>query len=121
MAAKAHILAKAFLGVEMQCARCHDAPYHPFEQKDLFSLAAMLLRNAADGAGDQQRAGRRSGGRKPRVEVTLKPGTKVEPAWPFAELAAAELPAGVLRRPERQPREAGGDPHVAGATSASPR
>ncbi|MBA4032432.1 MAG: hypothetical protein C0478_16300, partial [Planctomyces sp.] len=38
MAAKAHILAQAFLGMEMKCARCHDAPYHDFKQKDLFSL-----------------------------------------------------------------------------------
>ena len=44
MAAKGHILASAFLGVEMQCARCHDAPYHQSTQRDLFSLAAMLSR-----------------------------------------------------------------------------
>ncbi|MCV6900723.1 DUF1549 domain-containing protein, partial [Escherichia coli] len=42
MAAKAHILASAFLGVEMKCARCHDAPYHPWTQRELFSMAAML-------------------------------------------------------------------------------
>ena len=32
MAAKAHVLAQAFLGVEMKCARCHDAPYHLFKR-----------------------------------------------------------------------------------------
>ena len=42
MAAKAHILSTAFLAVELKCARCHDAPYHPYKQKDLFCLAAML-------------------------------------------------------------------------------
>src|SRR5690606_32973561 len=43
-AAKAHILGGAFLAVEMKCARCHDAPYHDLDQRDLFALAAMLKR-----------------------------------------------------------------------------
>src|SRR5690606_33541868 len=46
MAAKAHILASAFLGIELQCARCHDSPYHSTTQRDLYSLAAMLERKA---------------------------------------------------------------------------
>ena len=44
-AAKAHIIASSFLGVEMECARCHDAPYHSSKQRDLFSLSAMLERS----------------------------------------------------------------------------
>src|SRR5690606_7992158 len=36
MVARTHVLAKAFLAVEMKCARCHDAPFHPFAQADLF-------------------------------------------------------------------------------------
>src|SRR5213076_1546593 len=39
---KADIIAQAFLGQKLGCARCHDAPFHPFKQKDLFSLAAMM-------------------------------------------------------------------------------
>ena len=42
MAAKAHVISTAFLGNNLQCARCHDAPYHPFKQSDLFGMAAML-------------------------------------------------------------------------------
>src|SRR5690606_17270171 len=42
MAAKAHVVGNAFLGVEMKCALCHDAPYHSIKQEDVFSLAAML-------------------------------------------------------------------------------
>ena len=41
-AAKAHIIASSFLGVEMECARCHDAPYHSSKQRDLF----FVIRNA---------------------------------------------------------------------------
>ena len=42
MAAKGIIVSSAFLGVEMKCARCHDAPAHVSRQKDLLQLAAML-------------------------------------------------------------------------------
>src|SRR5581483_7053411 len=42
MAAKADIIAQAFLGQKLGCARCHDAPFHPFKQKDLFNIGAML-------------------------------------------------------------------------------
>ncbi|MCA9019227.1 MAG: DUF1549 domain-containing protein, partial [Planctomycetaceae bacterium] len=45
MAAKAHIVGQTFLGLNMKCARCHDAPFHDFKQRDLFSLAAMLKRS----------------------------------------------------------------------------
>ena len=44
MAAKAHVIGSAFLGVNMKCARCHDAPYHAWQQRDLFQMAAMLDR-----------------------------------------------------------------------------
>ena len=44
MAAKAHVIGSAFLGVNMKCARCHDAPYHAWKQADLFQMAAMLDR-----------------------------------------------------------------------------
>ena len=42
MAAKGIIVSSAFLGVEMKCARCHDAPTHASKQQELFQLAAML-------------------------------------------------------------------------------
>ena len=47
MAEKAHILASTFLGIELQCARCHDSPFHSTTQEDLFALAAMLQRKPA--------------------------------------------------------------------------
>ncbi|MCA9202647.1 MAG: DUF1549 domain-containing protein, partial [Planctomycetales bacterium] len=44
MAAKGQIIASAFLGIELQCARCHDSPYHSTKQRDLYALAAMFER-----------------------------------------------------------------------------
>lgn len=87
-ATKAQILAGAFLGIELQCARCHDSPYHSTTQKDLFSLASMLERKGgvvpkssrvpAAFFEKQQRAA--------LIKATLKPDEVVEPSWPFVEL-----------------------------------
>jgi hypothetical protein len=96
MAAKGTIVSTAFLGVEMKCARCHDSPTGKSLQQDLFELAAMLgtkeieVPKTSSVPMDKLHAG----GRKPLIQVTLKPGTKVQPKWPFAEFcdpAAAQL------------------------------
>ena len=101
MAAKAHIVGQAFLGLEMKCARCHDAPYHDFLQRDLFSLAALLKR-------EPEKVPKTSSlnldafavrGREPLVKVALKPGESVTPAWPFGELVAA-VPDELLSNPK---------------------
>lgn len=87
MAAKAHILGTAFLGVEMKCARCHDAPYHDVKQQDLFSLAAMLARKPLKVPGSSSVPGSADEDFDAVVQVSLKPGESVTPAWPFDELA----------------------------------
>jgi hypothetical protein len=99
MAAKAQIVAQAFLGMQMQCARCHDAPYHHFKQKDLFSVAAMLKKQpekvpltSSIPTNSNITIGR-------VVKVTLKPGSTVDPEWPFPEVVAADFGEGVLREP----------------------
>jgi mono/diheme cytochrome c family protein len=101
LAAKAIILGSAFLGVEMKCARCHDAPTHQAKQRDVFSLAAML-------SGQPQEVPATSsvplehlsaGGRKPLIEVTLKPGEQVLPAWPFPQHVDASVGEESAQRP----------------------
>ncbi len=83
MAAKAHILGEAFLGVEMKCARCHDAPFHDVAQRDLFNLAAMLNRNSLTLPKTSTVPG---GSNSLLIEITLNPGDVIEPNWPFEEL-----------------------------------
>ncbi len=90
-AAKGHIVASAFLGIELQCARCHDSPYHSTTQRDLYSLAAMLSRKTVTvpatsrvPAGFFEKKGRES-----LIKVTLKPDEPVTPAWPFAAVTGA--------------------------------
>jgi hypothetical protein len=82
MAAKAHILSTAFLGQEMTCARCHDSPYHQSKQRDLFEMAAMLERKPITLPETSSVPMSTFAGRKPLIEITLKPGETVAPAWP---------------------------------------
>ncbi|QDU95564.1 DUF1553 domain-containing protein [Lignipirellula cremea] len=100
MAAKAHTLATAFLGVEMKCARCHDAPFHPFSQEDLFSIAAMLDRKPITLPKSSTVPPPPAGGREPAIESSLAPGAKIMPVWVFTSLSASDLPAGLTRNPE---------------------
>ena len=87
MAAKAHVLATAFLGVEMKCARCHDAPSHPFMQADLFSMAAMLNRKPLKVPASSSIPATPEEIEKMMVSVSIKPGEEIQPEWPFEHLA----------------------------------
>ena len=37
-------VSQTFLGVQLQCARCHDHPYEPWEQQEFYGLAAFFAR-----------------------------------------------------------------------------
>ncbi len=103
MAAKADILAQAFLGQKLGCARCHDAPFHPFKQKDLFSMAAMLNGKPLTLPATST-VPVRPGGRRPAVTITLKAGESIAPEWPFQTLiqhADVGLPPGAASVPTR--------------------
>ncbi len=87
-AAKGHIVASAFLGIELQCARCHDSPYHSTTQRDLYSLAAMFQRKPAGAPKTSQVPVGffQNRSRKSLIQVTLKPGEQVPPKWRFAKV-----------------------------------
>ncbi len=92
MAAKGHILASAFLGIELQCARCHDSPYHSTSQEDLYSVAAMLNRKQLTPPKTSRvpDAFFEGIGRESLIQVTLKPDVQVQPKWPFASFTGVE-------------------------------
>lgn len=104
LAAKAQNLALAFLAFDMRCARCHDAPQHAFTQENLFNLAAMLHRGeqtlpkTSTIPGDEQALA------SLLVKVTLKPGQKIAPRWPFEAYFSGELPTEFLLN-KSDPRE----------------
>lgn len=91
-AAKAHIISSAFLGIEMQCARCHDSPYHETTQRDLYNLAAMLNRKplTVPETSRVPAAFFEKQGRESLIQVTLKPDEQVQATWPFANVTGVE-------------------------------
>lgn len=87
-AAKGQIVANAFLGIELQCARCHDSPYHSTKQKDLYSLAAMFEKKPVTVPKTSRvpAAFFEKQVRESLIQVTLSPDESVPPAWPFEQL-----------------------------------
>ena len=105
LAAKSHIVASAFLGIELQCARCHDSPYHSTTQRDLYSLAAMFQRKPVGAPETSQVPADffENRERKTLIQVTLKPGEQVPPKWPFAEMtgmADGKVVDGLMQDPQ---------------------
>ncbi len=103
-AAKGAIVSSAFLGVEMKCARCHDSPTGAFKQEQLFQLGAMLavrpLNVPKTSSVDPEKLN--AGGRTPLIEVTLLPGSTVEPKWPFPAFADSGLADALVLNTEDQ-------------------
>lgn len=102
MAAKGIVVSSAFLGVEMKCARCHDAPAHVSQQQDLLELAALLKQSriklpASSSVPDDRL---HQIGRKSLIQVTLKPGAEVAPAWPFARYCDESVADTLAEHPE---------------------
>lgn len=85
MAAKAHVVSSAFLGINMKCARCHDAPYHEWKQSDLFQMAAMLGRKQLKlpATSTVPAAFFEKQERKSLIEVSLKSGAEIPAHYPF--------------------------------------
>lgn len=80
MAMKGQVISRAFLALDLNCARCHDAPQHPFAQRDLFSLAAMLEERAVT-VPKTSVVVTPPGGRVPNVTNSLSINQAVSPAW----------------------------------------
>ena len=97
LAQKAQIVAQAFMGMQMQCARCHDAPYHNFKQRDLFSLAALLRRAPQEVPLSSSIPTNANIVIGRVVNVTLKPGTKVPPTWTLTNTMPDTLASSVQR------------------------
>jgi len=100
MAAKAHIISGAFMGIQMKCARCHDAPYQSVSQRDLFNLAAMLDREPIKVPASSIVPADLLDAHRGLVEVTLKPNEVVQPEWPFEEMNSGPLPPSLIRFPD---------------------
>ena len=88
-AAKGHIVASAFLGIELQCARCHDSPYHSTTQRDLYSLAAMFDRKPVTVPVTSRVPAaffEKQNERESLIQATLSPDESITPQWPFGDV-----------------------------------
>lgn len=101
-ASKGAILSATFLGVDLKCARCHDSPTGMSRQEQLFQLGAMLASKPLEvpKTSSVDPAKLTAGGRVPLIEVTLAPGSKVDPHWPFATSVSPELVKQLTRNPD---------------------
>lgn len=107
LAAKGQIIAGAFLGVELQCARCHDSPYHSTKQRDLYALAAMMARKplTVPKSSSVPKAFFDKKARESLIKVTLQPGEPVTPSWPFSQMGADDATLDTLLQKPSDTRE----------------
>lgn len=99
LAAKAQNLSLAFLAFDMRCARCHDAPQHDFTQEQLFNVAAMLHRGEQTLPKTSTIPGDEASLASLIVKVSLKPGQKIAPRWPFENVFDGSVPPDLLFQP----------------------
>ena len=106
-------IVKTFLGVQLQCARCHDHPHEDWKQTDFYAMAAFLARLNKVQVGKQGRLSKIMIGEKNTGEILFtgpaseerpgKKGVSISPKFLLGEkLKEPPLPKGV-KDPRRFP------------------
>ena len=96
-------ITQTFLGVQLQCARCHDHPYEPWKQVDFYGMAAFLARLEVVTVGKQGQLNKFAIGEHSTGDILFTgpaknqtPGKKGDPIQPKLLLGASpqqpELP-----------------------------
>ncbi len=68
---RTNTLGRAFLGVSIECAKCHDHKYDPFSQKDYYRLFAFF-NNIKEVGLESTVGGANTYAKNPRMEITQK-------------------------------------------------
>ena len=78
-------VARAFLGVRIDCAECHDHPFDRWKQQDFAGLAAFFgdTRQTFTGIRDDQHSSRSTKRTKADKKKTTEPAVQQHPAVPF--------------------------------------
>jgi hypothetical protein len=89
---------QTFLGVQLQCARCHNHPFEPWTQQDFYGMAAFLARLQIVTAGKVDNQSKLMVAEKSTGDILFtgsvkddKPGKKGDPVAPKFLLAADVL------------------------------
>jgi hypothetical protein len=99
-------ITQTFLGVQLQCARCHDHPYETWTQLDFYGMAAFLARLERVELGDKDGEKRIAIGEKSRGEINfVGPAKELEPGKKGEPVPAKFLLGDTLAEPE-QPKDA---------------
>ena len=80
---------QTFLGVQLQCARCHNHPFEPWTQQDFYGMAAFLARLQIVSAGKVENQNKLMVAEKSTGDILFtgsvkddKPGKKGDPVAP---------------------------------------
>ncbi len=91
-------ITQTFLGVQLQCARCHNHPFEPWTQQDFYGMAAFLARLQIVTAGKAENQNKYMVAEKSTGDILFtgsvkdsKPGQKGDPVKPKFLLAASSL------------------------------
>jgi hypothetical protein len=109
------VVTQTFLGVQLQCARCHDHPFEPWKQVEFYGMAAFFARLQVVDLGEKDKLPMMAIGEKSTGDVLFtgpaknqQPGKKGDPVKPKfllgAELEEPPLPEG-FKEPERKGKE----------------
>ncbi len=101
----AEAITQTFLGIQLQCARCHDHPFESWSQKDFYGMAAFFARLQIVGVGKKDNLTMYAVAEKSTGDVLFtgradeqQPGKKGDPVKPKFllgdDLAEPPLPEG---------------------------
>jgi len=94
-------ITQKFLGVQLQCARCHDHPYEDWTQEDFYGVAAFFTRLQSVNLGDKNGEKAYAIGEMNRGEVLFTgPVTEAEAGQKGKPVAAKFLGGDPLEEPE---------------------
>ncbi len=94
-------ITETFLGVQLQCARCHDHPYEPWTQTDFYGMAAFFARLEVVTLGKAKNETKYAIGEKNRGEVLFAgPAAEQEPGKKGQPVQAKFLQGQELDEPE---------------------
>ena len=94
-------ISQTFLGVQLQCARCHDHPYEAWTQLDFYGLASFFARLQVVEAGKQENLTKYMIGEMNKGELLFTgPAAKQEPGKKGDPIKPQFLEGTVLEEPE---------------------
>ncbi|MEX2215150.1 MAG: DUF1549 and DUF1553 domain-containing protein [Phycisphaeraceae bacterium] len=91
---------ETFLGVQLQCARCHDHPFEPWKQVEFYEMAAFLSRLELVTVGKQDQLTKLALGEKSTGDLNFTPAKQQMPGKKGTPVSPRFLRGDELKEPE---------------------